>query len=102
MWKRINKKERINEWIEWCNINIEVRVPGWGQSIPRGQYDIKNKKIIINGKQSEKEVIKSIVHEVCHWVNNDKVDDPDIWDREDRCIRCEKQWEIIPDEVVWE
>lgn len=102
MWNRINKKERIQQWIDWVDIEVEIRQPQWGQHIPRGWYDIKEQKIVINGKQSEKEIIKSIIHEVCHWVNNDKVDDPDIWDREDRCIRCESQWKVIPEEVVWE
>lgn len=102
MWNRINKKERIQEWIEWVDIEVEIRQPQWGQHIPRGWYSPSEEKIVINGKQSEKEIIKSIIHEVSHWVNNDKKDDPDIWEREDRCIRCEEQWKVSPDEVVWE
>ena len=101
MWNRINKKQRIQEWIEWVDIEVEIRHPEWGQHIPRGQYEPNNKKIIINGKQSDKEVIKSIIHEVSHWVNNDQVDDPDIWEREQRSINIESQWKIVPDEVVW-
>lgn len=101
MWKRINKKERINEWIQWSPVPVEIVVPDWGKSIPRGQYDVKQKKIIINGKQSEKEIIRSIIHEICHHINGDKVDDIDKWDREERCQKVEKQWKVIPDEVVW-
>ena len=99
---RINKKDRIKEWIEWANIEIEIVKPSWGEHIPRGQYDPKEQKIIINGNQSDKEIIKSIIHEVCHWINNDQIDDPDIWDREDRCKRVERQWKSWPSEVVWE
>lgn len=102
MFQRINKKERINEWIEWVDINVEIVVPKWGEKISRGWYVPEEKVIKINGKQSEKEIIKSIIHEVCHWVNDDKVDDPDIWERESRCQKVEKQWKVVPDEVVWE
>ena len=101
MWNRINKKQRIQEWIDWCEIEIEIRQPNWGEHIPRGWYEPNNNKIVINGKQSEQEIIKSIVHEICHWINNDNVNDPDIWDREDRCIRVEKQWKNEPENVIW-
>ena len=102
MWNRINKKERIQEWIEWVDIEVEIRQPSWGEHIPRGEYYPIEQKIIIDGSQSDKEIIKSIIHEVCHWKNNDKSDDPDIWERESRCQRVEKQWKISPDEVSWE
>lgn len=102
MWNRINKKQRIQEWVEWVDIEVEIRQPGWGYKIPRGWFDPKNNKIVISSKQSDKEIIKSIIHEVSHWVNNDRVDDPDIWERESRCRRVESQWKISPDEVVWE
>ena len=102
MWNRINKKERIQQWIDWVDIEVEIRQPQWGQHIPRGWYEPDNQKIVINGKQDEKEIIKSIIHEVSHWINNDQVNDPDKWEREDRCVRCEDQWKVEPDEVVWE
>lgn len=102
MWNRINKKERIQEWIDWVDIEVEIRQPEWGQHIPRGWYEPDNQKIVINGKQDDKEIIKSIIHEVCHWVNNDQVNDSDIDEREDRCQRIESQWKVVPDEVVWE
>ena len=98
-----NKKERIQEWIDWCDIPIEIVTPSpWGIDRPwAGEYDAKNKWIRIDGGQSEKEIIKSIVHEVCHWKNDDRPDDVDIWVREERAIRCEKQWKKNPDEVIW-
>jgi hypothetical protein len=102
MWNRINKKQRIQEWIEWVDIEVEIRQPSWGQHIPRGWYEPDNQKIVINGKQNDKEIIKSIIHEVSHWVNNDRVNDSDIWDREQRSINNESQWKVVPDEVVWE
>jgi hypothetical protein len=101
MWNRINKKERIQEWIEWVDIEVEIRHPPWGVHWPRGWYSPDEDKIVINGKQSDKEIIKSIIHEVSHWVNNDRVDDPDIWDREQRSIDNESQWKVQPDEVIW-
>ncbi len=102
MWNRINKKQRIQEWIEWVDIEVEIRQPQWGQHIPRGWYEPDNQKIVINGKQDDKEIIKSIIHEVSHWVNNDKKDDPDIWEREERSQRIESQWKVVPEEVIWE
>lgn len=102
MWNRIDKKERIQQWIDWVDIEVEIVQPNWGEHFPRGWYIPSEQKIVINGKQSEKEIIKSIIHEVCHWVNNDQVNDPDIDEREDRCQRIESQWKVEPDEVVWE
>lgn len=102
IFKRINKQKRIHEWIDWVEIPVEIVQPSWGEHIPRGQYDPVEKKIIINGNQSDKEIIRSIIHEVSHWINNDQVDDPDIWDREDRARRQESQWKVEPDQVVWE
>ena len=96
-----NWKPRINEWIEWSWIPIEVVQPGWGEHIPRGRFDHSRNVIIINGKQSDKEIIKSIVHEVCHWVNGDRVGDPDIVERENRCNRVEGQWKVEPSQVNW-
>ena len=103
IWNRnkIDKKKRIQEWIDWVEIPVEIRKPNWGESIPRGVFHDKSNKIVINGNQNDKEIIKSIIHEVCHWINGDKVDDPDIWEREDRCKRVEKQWEKEPNEVIW-
>ena len=101
IFNRINKKERIQEWIDWCEIEIEIRQPDWDERIPRAWYDPDQERIVINGSQSDKEIIKSIVHEVCHWVNEDRSDDPDIWEREDRCARVESQWKVKPDDVVW-
>lgn len=102
MFKRINKQQRIQEWIDWVDIPVEIRQPGWGEHIPRGWYDPKQEVIIVNGNQSEKEIIKSIIHEVSHWINGDRVSDPDIWDREDRSRRCESQWKVVPDHVIWD
>jgi hypothetical protein len=102
MWNRINKKERISEWIDWCEIPIKIIQPDWGESIPRGVYRDKRDIIEINGNQSDKEIIKSIIHEVCHWINGDRAEDPDIWERESRCRRVESQWKVSPDEVSWE
>ena len=102
IFNRINKKERIEQWIEWVDIEVEIRQPSWGQHIPRGWIDIPNQKIIVNGNQSDKEIIKSIIHEVSHWIHGDQVDDPDIWERESRAQRVESQWKVSPDEVVWE
>lgn len=101
MFNRINKKERIEQWINFCDIDIDIVIPSWGQSIPRGQFIPKENRIVINGKQSEKEIIKSIIHEICHWKNNDQVDDPDIWEREERCQQVEKQWKVEPENVKW-
>lgn len=101
MWNRINKKERIQEWIDWCEIPIKIVQPPWGESRPRAVYHDKKNYIEINANQSEKEIIKSIIHEVCHWINNDKVEDPDIWDREQRCIKVESQWKKSPEEIEW-
>ena len=101
MWNRIDKKQRIQDWIDWCDIEIEIVKPQWGQHIPRGQFIPDDQKIIINGKQSDQEIIKSIIHEICHWVHNDKIDDPDIWEREDRCIKCEDQWKVVPQDIDW-
>lgn len=102
IFQRIDKQKRIEEWIEWSPVDIEIRNPGWGEHIPRGQFSPKEQKIIISGKQNQKEIIKSIIHEICHCVNEDKVDDPDIWDREDRCKIVERQWKSVPSQVVWE
>ena len=102
IWNRINKKERIEQWVEWCEIPIIIKKPEWHDDrIWRAYYDIKKEHIVINGKQSEKEIIKSIIHEICHWKNNDKPNDPDKWDREDRCIRIEKEWKKEPGEIIW-
>jgi hypothetical protein len=102
IFNRINKKERIEQWIEWVEIPVEIRQPNWGEHIPRGWFDPKRNVIVINGKQDEKEIIRSIIHEVCHWINSDRSDDPDIWERESRCQRVESQWKVEPDNVVWE
>ena len=101
IFNRINKKQRIQEWIDWVDIEVEIRQPSWGEHIPRAWYDVKNEKIVVNAKQSDKEIIRSIIHEVCHWVNNDRKDDPDIWERESRAQRIESQWKVKPSEVIW-
>lgn len=97
----INKKERIQEWIEWVDIEVEIRQPPWGIHIPRAWYEPDNQKIVINSNQSDKEIIKSIIHEVCHWVHNDQPEDPDKVEREERCVRCESQWKEKPENVKW-
>jgi len=102
IFNRINKKERIQEWIDWCDIPISIVPKEWGDIRKwSGEYHSKEKWIKIDGSQSEKEIIKSIVHECCHWIHNDRPDDEDIWRREERCRRVEKQWKSKPDEVDW-
>lgn len=103
IFNRINKKERIQEWIDWCSIPIEIVPKKWEEVRNwRGQYDHKNKVIKISADQSDKEIIKSIVHEVCHWKNDDRASDPDIWIREERAQKKEKDWKKKPEEVVWD
>lgn len=99
---KIDKKQRIQEWIDWCEIPIIIEQPEWHDERKwRGNYSPSEQIIKINGRQSDQEIIKSIIHEICHWKNNDQIDDPDKWEREDRCIRIEKQWKIKPDEICW-
>jgi hypothetical protein len=103
IWNRnkIDKKKRIQEWIDWVEIPVIIKIPDWGEKIPRGVFHDKRNIIVIDGSQSEKEIIKSIIHEVSHWKNNDKVEDPDIWEREQRAKDQEKDWEKEPNEVIW-
>lgn len=102
IWKRIDKKERIEKWIDWCDIPIIIEQPEWWDDKQwRGNYCPNKKEIRINGNQNDKEIIKSIIHEIGHWKNNDQIDDPDIWEREDRCIRIEKQWKEEPENINW-
>lgn len=99
---KIDKKKRIQEWIDWVSIPVEIVPKVWGEERNWvGQYDHKNKIIRISEDQSDKEIIKSIIHEVSHWKNDDRVSDPDIWIREERAKKQEKDWKKKPEEVIW-
>lgn len=102
IWNCINKKERIREWIDWCEIPIIIETPEWWDDRQwKGNYCPNKKEIRINGNQNDKEIIKTIIHEIGHYINNDKPDDPDKWEREDRCIRIETQWKKEPENINW-
>lgn len=100
--KGINKKEQIQKWVEWCDIPIIIKKNEWWDDHQwKGNYSPSKQVIEINGSQSDKEIIKSIIHEISHWVNNHQVNDPNIWENEEHCINNEKQWKKEPEEVIW-